>query len=263
MRKLVMLLMITCSALTAACAQSQYVFVSKSGLFFTRYNYSVANVQPPKLGFVSRNWMVDNMHRDENGEWCMNEGERYYGWFMIDRDGDGTLEKERTYIYDLKLKHRQSAAVMWIQSHELGYKESDRALSVMLDRYVGALTGTGLFASSNVFAVHTIKAKSYAARVVQRRESRFHGRKALRAKIALVNLERKRADPSYKGKLLLITLVKIPFDYVHPKYQVRLSGQTVLLVGYYNSFTDYDTAEYDYNRLLKAIQVRRTRSAKR
>lgn len=200
--------------------------------------------------------MVDNMHFDE-GEWLMNRGRRYYGWFKVDRDGNGSLEKERTYIYDLKIKHRRSAAVMWLQTHELGYKESDRALSVMLDRYVGALTGTGLFSSSNVFAVSTVKAKTYAARVLQRRQLIFHGREALRAKIGLMNLERKKADPNYKGNLLLITLVKIPFDYVHPKYQVRLRGQTVLLVGYYNSVGGYDTSEYDYNRLLKAVHVHR------
>ena len=69
-----------------------------------------------KKRFIDKSWIVDNYDLNaDSGKFKLKKGKAYCGERLIDRDGDGTIEKERGFFYELKLTHTRTEGVIWIQ----------------------------------------------------------------------------------------------------------------------------------------------------
>ncbi len=241
--------------LLGGCGGTSLLEVRRDSFHYPRYGYRVKFAKPPSRWVVSNAWLIDNMHADESGKIVLNKGKQYYGYALIDRDGDGKYEKERAYFFDLKLKHRTSGAVIWVQTHELSHKSTDLSLDRLLASYVSSLTGTGFYAEANVFSISVVKQKRFAAVIRQRAKGSLGRHRTLSARVQIVNLDQRKVEPNHPGDSVHVTLLKIPYKYERP-YDggtVPIRGYAVMIIGYYNTTPAFDTLFAAYKKLLSSI----------
>lgn len=230
-----------------------FVVFRKDGIYFNRYFYLVKYSDPQQKQIISRDWILDNFHHDGD-RYVMNKGKRYRGYLMIDRDGDGKHEKEPTYIFDLKLNHRTSNAVIWVQNIELSYKDADKSIESLVASYAGSLTGAGFYAESNMFTILTVKQKRYAAVTRHKARTRLGPYQAITARIQVYNMDQMKIEPSHKGEVIQVTLTKVYFKGKRYRTSETIWGASVMIVGYCNSAAAFDRSFADYRRFLKQIR---------
>ncbi len=240
------------SATIVGCADN-YHSVKTDGIYFHRYAYSLKFARQKPRVVVQGSWSLDNFHIDSSKGWVMNKGKRYYGNARMDRDGDGKYEDENVYIFDIKLNHTASNAVMWIQNQELSSKSSRKTLEVLMRNYAGSLTGAGFYAEGNVFSMMTIKQKRFVA-VIRWTKSilvdRFH---ALQAKIQVFNIDQRKIEPKHQGNTITVTMVKIPYQYTNASSE-KLSGISVMIIGYFNRTEDFEKHQAAYRRFIGQLR---------
>lgn len=223
---------------------AEYVRVKDDGLYFLRYAYHVSYAQKHPRSLARGNWIVDNFHL-KGSDWVINTGAKYQGTAQIDRDGDGQYETETVFLFDVKLNHRASNAVMWIQNQELSLKSTGKSLDVLLNNYASSLTGTGFYAEANVFSILHVKQKRYVAVIKERKKIVLGGRLAIEARIQVLNIDQRRIEPNHQGNTILVTILKTPYKYQEGMEEVR-TGQTVMLIGYFNSTQDFAKLKSQY-----------------
>ncbi len=100
--------------LSGACAPGHGLINSK-GYEYKSRKYGVAFKAPSKRQFINDSWSVDNYVYVEDpygSTWSAKKGRKYLGYRLVDKDGDGTEERERAFIYDLRLVHRKTNGVI-------------------------------------------------------------------------------------------------------------------------------------------------------
>lgn len=229
-----------------------YSVVKSDSIHFPRYGYTVEFAGPSPHLVLGSGWVLDNFHKNSDGEWVMNTGSRYYGKAAMDRDGDGNFTDENVYFFDLKLNNSASNAVMWIQTHELSDKASGVTLSVLLRNYTNSLTGTGFYAEANVFSILKVKLKRFVAVIREASATRLEPFYALRAKIQVLNIDQKRVQPKHQGSMIQVTLLKLKYRYKSSSGNTR-DGIAVMIIGYINRAEDFEKHLPDYRRLLTQL----------
>jgi hypothetical protein len=212
---------------------------------------------------VLQGWLLDNFHNDDSGTMVMNKAPKYYGTTLIDRNGDGKYEKEKVYFFDLKLNHRSSNAVLWIQNQELSEKATFKKVESLLESYVRSLTGAGFYAETNVFSLLTVKQKRFVAVIKEKKRTRLGPYPALSVRIQIFNIDQRKIQPKHQGTMLQITLLKLPYQYDHSgnsEYPEIRSGFSVMIIGYHNSADAFPKLLPAYQKLLGLIAFKNEKS---
>ena len=245
-----------------SCGPSHGV-MNKEGFFYKDYGYSVLFKQPTKRHILDWYWYIDNWKfQTTTPAWSLKDGRNYLGYRIVDKDDDGTLERERVYFFDLLIKHKTTDGVIWIQSFDLQHKNKWKKLGVLLDNYVDSLAGTGMYIEGNVYSILQKKERKYASNVIKTEPADLGPYKALRATIELIDLDQLKAVPDYKGKKLEVVIVKINVTRKvkattseHLVDTVSKTERAVMLIGYHNSAKHFDKYLKDFDEFLGRIKI--------
>ncbi len=246
---------------SSGCGVSRYAELRADGIHYLHYDYRVKYVNPLSRT-VLLGWLLDNFHTDDSGTMVLNQSKNYYGTALIDRNGDGKYEKEKAYFFDLKLNHRSSNAVLWIQNQELSEKAQYKKVDSLLESYVQSLTGAGFYAEANVFSILTVKQKRFVAVVKEKKRTRLGPYKALSVRIQIFNIDQRKIQPKHQGTMLQITLLKLPYQYDHSgnsEYPDVRSGFSVMIIGYRNSAAAFPKHFPAYQKLLGLVEFKKER----
>ncbi len=251
----------------AACACAPDIGTIQAGGYrWDAYGLSIRFRDSRHQRFINGEWVLMNWsrrmmaeyyqvasaqeHRHETKpsamyEWIPKDGERYYGYCRVDRDGDGTTERESCFLYCLLLKHRRTDGVIWAQVFDVPKGFEHKRLDVVLDNYVNSISGTGLYRQGSIMNIESVKARAFGARVVKKLE--LDGGEKLQALIDVVDLDRKKADPSYPGEKIMVELSRM----------WRRNGRAaLLLLGYHNSSRYFEQHLADFKAFTQQVSIK-------
>ena len=233
--------------LVAACTPKPGLF-RKDGFHSARYGFTVCFLYPKHKLFLNH-WFIDNFTYDATtGELAPKTGKLYMGVRLVDRDNDGNLEREKVYLFDLKLNHRKTNGVIWIQTFELQPGDEGKELRVLLGNYVSSLSGTGLYAEGNIYSILKYKQKKYAAVIKQSAMESLAGYSAQAALIQIYNIDQFKVDPKHRGSMLKVYLMKLKYYASGDKKNLKTA---LMLVGYHNTADQFDRYLGDFALFLK------------
>jgi hypothetical protein len=222
--------------------------------------------------FVNADWKVDNFHRDGSGAWARKAGSDYYGFRLLEDERTGKVRKEKVHFFELKLAHRETNGVIWVQTFKLRPKHRDKKLDVLLRNYATSLSGSGLFVEGNVYGLLGIKVKKYAAMVREKKWIQVDGFHALQAKIDIINLDSARAGSKRPERSVDVVLLR--FSRPENKYEpvpqrpgywvkTRYHRPVILVVGYKNSAIYFEKHRPDLQAFLRQIRFKHRSGPKR
>jgi hypothetical protein len=177
------------------------------------FGYAVAYRDAKAHAMAGLDWQVDNHRRDAmTGEWQEKTGSEYMATREQDLNQDGTIstgERVEEAIFDLRLTNKRNNGVMWTKAHPFLVEQADRDLEVILDNYVDALSGNGLYAQGSMFGVERTKARNFTTFLVSKTLGRIGGRDALMGTIEIAEVDRLKQDPKHRSGVVRLVLVKI------------------------------------------------------
>jgi hypothetical protein len=237
-----------------ACVEASGTF-SADGYRNAEFPYGVRYAQPTAKDFLGPDWRIDNYYLQDDGTiGSPKTTSEYVGTEAVDLRGDGRLTRWRANYFDLKLDNRKTSGVIWVQHIQLGRNDADRNLRNLFDDYAEALSGSGFFA-----AVRNgqIRAKTYAAKIVEGKDTTLGGHPAYDVRLELANLDQVRLDPSARTALIRVVLIKT--DYVYhwtsaTTTEVPMDSHVLLRVGYSARPSDFDAGLPDFERFLTLLQ---------
>jgi hypothetical protein len=237
-----------------ACAAVAGSF-GADGFHSAQFPYVVHYAIPATKEFLGPDWRIDNYYVADDGSIGDPKATgAYQGREAVDLKGDGKLTRWTTYYFDLKLDNRKSSGVIWVQTLQLGRNDADRNLRNLVEDYAEALSGSGFFAVVNSGIV--IKAKAYAAKIVDGKDTTLGGLPAYDARLELANLDQVRLDPSSRSALIRIVLVKT--NYTLPfgggPNDPPVESRTLVRAGYSASPADFEAGLPDFERFLKLLE---------
>jgi hypothetical protein len=243
-----------------ACLPSLVGAFSADGFHSAQFPYAVHYTSPATKEFLGPDWRIDNYYIADDGSiGDPKTTDAYRGREAVDLLGDGKLTKWTTNYFDLKLDNRKTSGVIWVQTVQLGRKDAERNLRNLVEDYAEALSGSGFFAVVNDGRV--IKAKTYAAKIVDGKDRTLGGLPAYDAHLELANLDQVRLDPSARAAIIRVVLVKT--DYVskwgedamplNPDH-VAPESRVLIRIGYRASPSDFEAGLPDFERFLTLLQ---------
>jgi hypothetical protein len=251
-----------CLAL-GACVTSRGTFGPK-GYEQNTYHYQVAYARPPQQLVLGGDWRLDNLRMDEAVKKLVDkDGPEYVAARKTDDDGDGTIapnEMHKEPIYDLRYVNARDGGVIWIKAHPLSAAEAALDLDVVLKSYADDLSGSGLYASANVFSVERPAVKQFISFVTGREPVRVGPNLGVSALIELAETERLRLDPRHRSSRLKVVMSKLAFQmpfvfdspgashHSSPWPTIQCAGgpceqrAALLVAGYYNDVAHFAAA---------------------
>jgi hypothetical protein len=223
------------------------------GFHHAEFPVTVRYANPAAKEFLGPDWRVDNFTTEYDGTVEPKKTREYRGEESVDRRGDGNFVDSQTYYFDLKLDNRKTSAVIWMQSIHLGPNEADQNLKNLVEEYADALSGSGFYAALRWGHGLGVKAKTYAAKIVDGKETTLGGVNAYDAKLELANVDQIRIDPNARAAIIRVVLVGT--QYMHPWDDYGGKARTILRVGYRASPSDFDAGLPDFERFLKLIDL--------
>ena len=224
------------------------------GFHHAEFPISVHYTNPTAKEFLGPDWRIDNYYIDGYGLiGAPKSTSEYAGREAVDFHGDGRLTRLPVYFFDLKLDNRKTSAVIWLQSVRLGKNDTDRNLRNMVEDYAEALSGSGFYAALHDGLV--VKAKTYAAKIVDGKERTLGGFPAYDARLEVANLDQIRLDPSARSLIVRVVLVRT--DYVHnwgSMDEGPLESRALVRVGYRASPSDFEAGLPDFERFLTLLE---------
>lgn len=210
-------------------------------------------------GLLGDAWQLDNFYKkphDPDGQWIRKDTREYLLDFDVDVDGDGKPDRTlRGFLYDLRWKHREHDAILWLRTFPISLDLRDRELRVLMQAYIGDIAGAGYermdFQSSSV----EVREKRFAAAQLDRGVGAIAGREAVVATVDVVNMDQERLTPGQNRTRVRLALVRMPPttnpfpDWQNGAYPV------LMLAGYANLPEDFESDLSGYNRLLDSIEI--------
>lgn len=230
------------------------------GGFESKVCYLKVNFESQKhKRLINKSWTVDNYdYYAESGKFKLKKGPAFCGDRVIDRDGDGKLEKERGLFFELKLSHTKTEGVMWLQYFELTKKNKKKKLEVFLKNYAKSLSGTGLVIEGNVHGILTVKEDKYAAKIIESEAAELGTQTAIVGTVEIMDLDMKEIDADYKGDLVRVMLTKHTCwkrQFIPEKGEVWKSYKCLLVAGYRNSPEDFEESLEDFETFVGNIEM--------
>jgi hypothetical protein len=241
------LLVVLASAL--ACAKPG-VF-RPDGYHNELYGYSIHYSDAAARAFVSSDWVVDNYFAGPDGlpgKAKSDEDYRRERTFELD---NGAKHTAKIDIYDLRLVHKKSSAVLWVRTVVLEPRDRERDLRVLMQEYAEELSGTGFFATD----VGKIKigARQFATKITEARPTTLAGFEAFDGTIEIANVDQLRLDPASRSDMVRVIFARTPYVYSVEDGYTSAKLPVLLVVGYLNNPTDFARQQPDFDRLLTLV----------
>jgi hypothetical protein len=251
--------------LLSNCAKT--ATIGPTGFDQPNFQYRL-NYQDAARGvFFGPDWQLDNYFL-EGGRLKAKKGPEYVAMREIDEDGDGTVsqwEKKEEFIYDLRFVNVHDDGILWIKAHPLSQQSVQKDLDVLLNNYADGLSGTGLYAQSNLFSVERVKARQFTSFVVSKQPVTVGNNTGLVGVIELAETERLRLDPQYRSAKIKIAIARFayyepigrygsgPWPVVNYRGQNRVQRIGLFVVGYYNSAAKFEGQMQTFDQALAQL----------
>ncbi|MDD5308363.1 MAG: hypothetical protein PHU25_13665 [Deltaproteobacteria bacterium] len=215
--------------------------------------------------FSGDDWIVENFDciTDYGTRACRFERKRgtaYFGNILVDRDSDGTVDKERGYFFDLRLASKKDNGIIWISTDEIPATRTGTALSVFLDNYVESLTGSELNVEGDPLGYAVVKERKFATRLDTSAETKLGPFDAVTGTVSVMDLDKLKVDSNDVHSRIKILLARVECDKVRRlknsldvDLSYETSGKALLVAGYMNSPKQFDAGLTDFNQLLERI----------
>ena len=222
------------------------------GFHHTDYPYVVRYSDPGTREFLDANWRIDNYVVNYDGTiGALKTTEDYEGPTELDVTGSGNFSKVTLPYFDLKLDNRKTSAVIWLQTIPLNKGREERNLKNLAEDYASAISGSGFYAAVEDQG-KVIREKTFAAKIVEGKETTLGGLEAYDAKIELANADQLRLDPAARTAIIRVVFVRT--NYTHDFLGHDFPVHTFVRVGYRASPGDFDAGLPDFERFLKLLQ---------
>jgi hypothetical protein len=236
------------------CATGTGTFAA-DGFHNSEYPYVVRYSNPQARELLDGSWRVDNFVVNADGSiGGAKTAEGYRGPEEIDLKGSGTPNKITVFYFDLKLDNKKTSAVIWLQTVPLARDRAERNLKNLVEDYANTISGSGFYAAVEDEG-KMIRAKTFAAKIVDGKETTLGGLEAYDAKIELANVDQLRLDPAARTALVRVVLVRTNYTHRFSSAGVEYAPTpTLVRVGYRASPGDFDAGLPDFERFLKLIE---------
>jgi len=217
--------------------------------------YRVVGSESALLG---DDWQLDNYYqRQPGGHWIQKDADDYVANYKLDLDGDGKFDETyRTYLYDLRWKHRKHNAVIWLRTFPISKDLRGRDLRVLMQGYIDEVAGAGYervnIQSSNVGVVE----RRFAAAQLDQGTARVAGVEAFISTVDVVNVDQERVTPGQNRTRVRLALLRMPFEINPFPNRGRETLPVLMIAGYANLPTDFDGELTGFEQLLSSIEVR-------
>jgi hypothetical protein len=240
--------------------------VGPSGYEQPDYHYHLAYRDLASQSFLGPEWDIDNFYKDpSSGAWSPKESPEYTADRLLDVHGDGDRHVFHEYVYDLKFVNQRDNGVIWLKAHPLEPETAKRDLDVVLENYAFGLSGTSLYAQSNLFNLETTTSHQFTTFVVSKEPLRLGQVPAVAGTIDLAETDKLRIDPNARSGRVRVIFAKFqiykstegvealpwPVDNLQGNTYYRIP--ILLVIGYYNNLAQFDRHLDDFARLLTQI----------
>jgi hypothetical protein len=224
------------------------------GYYNGPYGYRVVHAVDSKL---DGNWLLDNFYM-RRGRLEEKDGDSYLIEYALDTTGDGEGDRlEKLPVYDLRYKHKQRDAVIWLRTFPVSQELREKELRVLLQRYVEEVAGAGYEAVQLRANRYIVKENRYAAEILAEGPARLAGVEAYEATIEVANVDRLQLDRDRREIRVRLVLARPGFSYdVENRRQRKKIGFPVLLLaGYANLPGDFDGDLPAFESLLGQVMI--------
>lgn len=217
------------------------------------YGYRVLNQRAQDL--LPADWELDNLYLTASKKLEQKRSDDYLVTFNFDMNGDGTNDrKERGFLYDLRFKHVQRDAVIWLRTLPLSTDLRQKDLRVLMQRYVDEVSGAGVEAVQIGPNSVVIRERRYAASVINRGAFTVAHQDAFQTTFDVANVDEVAISPNARKTRVRIALIRTPFTYPTKKWD-KTQFPVLMLVGYANLPEDFAKDEPTFDAVLARIQI--------
>jgi len=244
--------------ITAACAHANGRLESNR-YQHSRYPYAVFYADGgAAMTPIGTHWRVDNFTRGQEAgplNYRPKDGRAYWVKRLYDLDDDGTFEtKRKEEFYDLLLEHHEKDAQLWVRTVPISTHDRGKDLSVLAERYVEAVAGSGSVAVQfgSEGPVGSIE-RRFASRVLGTRDCMHNGRAAHRIDFEVANVDQLQLSDSARWVRGSLVLVRTGYSERVDPSQSRPSVMypVLMLVGVSARPQDYAGIASDFDLLLQ------------
>jgi hypothetical protein len=211
--------------------------------------YTVRYAEPAERSLLSSDWVVENFYSDDKGAPTQAKIEPHLKRDVKVELADGSTSTLSLDLYDLKLVHKASDAVIWLRSIPLSPRQPNVALRVLADEYAESISGAGFFASD--LGTRHVESRTYASHVLSGRPVQVAGLEAYETTIEVANVDQLKLDPASRVAMVRVVLVRTPLWIWTPTQAVKLP--LLWMVGYANNPIDFEPQSGDFVRFLGLI----------
>jgi len=222
-------------------------YIDHKGFFNTFANYAVTFADRDRQLFIDEDWKLENWGcEDQLYEYCstlvQKKGKAYRGIRFVDRNDDGTEEKEWEYFFDLKLRNLKDSSEIWVSTYDIPGEAGETMLDVFLDNYVDSLTGTELQMAGDPRGYGTVKERKFVTMIKEKKATTLGPYEAVQAEIAISDIDKLRLDESHVQARVRVLITRVDCDdrlmiqgEKSPIGLVTTSGKALMVVGYYSA----------------------------
>lgn len=221
------------------------------------HGYRVVATADSKL---TNDWLLDNYYT-RGTRLVLKDGDAYQVEYQLDTDGDGQGDQSETLpLYDLRYKHRQRDAVIWLRTFPISTDLREKELRVLLHRYVDEVAGAGYEAVQLHANRHIVSEKRYAAEVLEEGNASLAGVEAYEATIEVANVDRLKLEENRREVRVRLVLARPGFSIDVTRLGKRpVSFPVLLLAGYANLPGDFEQDSPAFESLLQQIAIHNQR----
>jgi hypothetical protein len=227
------------------------------------YRVDATHASDPEIAngsLLGSNWKLDNFYFGETNSLVQKSSEQYRTEYDFDTNDDGKSDfSHEDFLYDLRFKHLQHDAVIWLRTIPISDDLRDKELRVLMQRYVDEVSGAGFEAVKLGPTTTLIREKRFGASIVDRGPFKLAGQDAYETTFDVANVDEIAVNPSARRVRVRIVLVRTPFEYAaKPKRNNGLKGakySVLMLAGYANLPEDFATDEKAFQQLLDHTSI--------
>jgi len=243
------------------------------GLYHDKFDYSIVFSDPDNRVFIGDEWYIDNyQYLEREKKFERKKGAAYSGRVYVDRNDDGSPERERAFFCDLELRHRRNNGMIWISTTELPKKFNETHLDVFLRNYIESLAGAIRVRTGSALGFHSIKVREFATQILEQEQSLLGPYEAVSATITRADLHQLRLDANHVSLRARIVLIRIDGmvriggrkgeTKVWPAQRrvdpvTEVPGKILMMIGYSNSKEYFDEGLSDFETFLNSISFKK------
>lgn len=240
-----------------ACSPSATGGFDDKGYQHAIYDYRVDATHPadaaiPDENLLGNDWKIDNFYRTGHKGVAPKETDGYLTKYGFDINDDGKIDFEKDdYLYDLRFKHLQRDAVIWLRTVPLSDELRNKELRVLVQRYVDEVSGAGFEAVKLDPTTTLLREKRFGASVISRARLKLAEQEAYETTFDVANVDELAINPNARRTRVRIVLVRTPFIYAtRGAHSGKHEFGVLMLLGYANLPEDFATDEKAFELLL-------------